>query len=197
MEQLSIDQLRAKRGKVKSSLTRMETFIGSVVPDDSNYFEFKVRFDKIDECWSTFDTIQMRLRAFDPGDQQAQEYDNADWEFEEMFFKTKLKLFQCMEQAALLFRTVRSLSTVNQPCESLPESMSTETCLESKQIQTFKQPEIGNLHVISSDMRCPVCMEDHVIFGCKNFQNSDVSSQPLQVKNLGLCYNCCLHGNKM
>lgn len=114
MQPPTIDQLRAKRGKVKSSLTRMETFTGSVVPSDTNYLEFKVRYEKIDECWSEFDYIQSQMRILDPGEEQEQEYENADSDFEEKFFKTKAKLFQLMEQAASLSKSGEGSSSATQ-----------------------------------------------------------------------------------
>lgn len=115
MQELSSDQLRARRGKVKASLTRMATFAGATTPTDSNFLDIKVRFEKIDECWSEFDTIQMMLRSKDPGEEQNAEYDDADTDFEDKFFHTKAKLFQLMEQAASLSTAASSSSPLTQP----------------------------------------------------------------------------------
>lgn len=76
--------VKARRGQIKSKLTRFKTYLDTTFQVSNNILELAKRLEKVEaQCWSEFDNIQSEIESLDSDEANGQERDS----FENLYFE--------------------------------------------------------------------------------------------------------------
>lgn len=73
-------ELQHKRNAVNKRITRLSEFIDNFDKSAGDYFQLSDRFEKLDLCYSEFDSIQFKIEMLDENDTDYGDTTRTDFE---------------------------------------------------------------------------------------------------------------------
>lgn len=93
-EIVSLKSLNAKRGVIKSSVTRIKTFVEKFDPKTDNVFQLKARLSKLEAAFKDFETTQLDIFKLDNSAKQTKESED----FEIVYYDAYASIMATIEQ---------------------------------------------------------------------------------------------------